>query len=262
MLRVVFALAITAATARESWLPLDRDELDPQRHHTLVFAARHAEQGLRALESVVFESKSFLSRQQVAALTDHAEASRAIEAFLTSKGVSVDRRSRFGEYIHASATIAQWEELLLARFMTYSDGKDRVLRASSYTVPNEIERHLGHILYATEMTPRNKLKPARRRQERRSLRSAMPAIVTPALLNQFYNITSNDCDDGATQAVYAALGQNFSPSDVSEFLARQGFEDDVVVNVEGGHHNGTLCAADADQCSEGNLDMEYMLSIW
>lgn len=94
------------------------------------------------------------------------------------------------------------------------------------------------------------------------LRSLTPSVVTPALLNQLYNITSNDCDDAATQAVYAALGQNFSPSDVSEFLVKQGFKDDVVVNVEGGHHNGTLCAEDADMCSEGNLDMEYMLSIW
>ena len=259
---LLLGLVLACASQQTNWRQLARDELDPQRRHTLVFAARQAEQGLRALETVVLGSRGFLSRQQVAALTAHAEASQAIESFLRSKGVSIDRRSRFGEYIHASATIAQWEELLRASFFPYSDGKSRIHRASSFTVPRELERNVGHVLYATEMTPRNKLKPAKRRPAKRSLRSLTPAAVTPSLLDQIYNITSTACDDRATQAVYAALGQNFSPTDVSAFLARQGFKDEVVVNVQGGHHNGTLCTEDADMCSEGNLDMEYMLSIW
>lgn len=262
MLLIILALLIGVSLADGAWRELDREELDPQQRHTLVFAARQSERGLRALEEVVLGSRGFLSRRQVAALTDHEAASLAIERYLRTRGVSVDRRSRFGEYIHASATIAQWEDILKARFTPLTDGESRIHRTSSLLVPGEIRPHVSHVLYSTETGPRNRRKAVRSAPVKRSLRSSSLPVVTPALINRLYNITSNVCDDRATQAVYAGLGQNFSPDDVDDFLDQQGFEDVISITVEGGHHNGSLCSSDADLCSEGNLDVEYMLSIW
>ena len=215
---LLLGLALAFASQKD-WRQLSRDELDPQRRHTLVFAARQAEQGLRALESVVLGSNSFLSRQQVAALTDHAEASRAIEAFLTSKGVSVDRRSRFGEYIHASATIAQWEELLRARFLPYAWGREVVVRTCTLIIPAAIRDHVRYVLYSTEFGPFNSLLPFKRVKEGAALRAGAVPEVTAALIARHYNVSHTVAGHDSSQVLHDALSLGeFNLQGVDDFL--------------------------------------------
>ena len=44
-------------------------------------------------------------------------------------------------------------------------------------------------------------------------------FVTPRLLNEYYNVSSNECDPRATQSAYESLGQYYSPDDVQQFMS-------------------------------------------
>ena len=52
-----------------------------------------------------------MTRDEVAELTANPEATNAITSFLKSKNIN-SKSTLKGEYITASATVQQWEELL------------------------------------------------------------------------------------------------------------------------------------------------------
>ena len=216
---VLLGLALASAS-KQDWRELDREELDPQQRHTLVFATRQSERGLRALEEVVLGSRGFLSRRQVAALTDHEAASLAIERYLRTRGVSVDRRSRFGEYIHASATIAQWEDILKARFLPYAWGREVVARSATLIIPAAIRDQVRSVLYSSEFTPVNALVPFKRVREGTGLRAGAATEVNSALIARHYNVSRMVAGHESSQRIFDALSlSEFNLDGGEDFLS-------------------------------------------
>ncbi len=83
----------------------------------------------------------------------------------------------------------------------------------------------------------------------------MSGHITPAVLNSYYNITTNTGNTLASQAVFESLGQYYSPADLLQFEA---YFDIPLYNVTtdiGGYESDAECIADANNCAEANLGM-------
>ena len=86
-------------------------------------------------------------------------------------------------------------------------------------------------------------------------------IITPAVLDSFYNTDSNTGSSLASQAVFETSGQTFSPSDLATFQSNFGLPSDPVDTDVGGHSSDTLCKILANECGEANLDVQYMTAV-
>ena len=86
--------------------------------------------------------------------------------------------------------------------------------------------------------------------------------VTPALLNRYYNIPSNDGAGRGSQAVYETIGQAFSPSDLALFQRQFGLPNQAVAHDVGGHMSNNACKANnGNDCIEANLDVQYLMAV-
>lgn len=86
--------------------------------------------------------------------------------------------------------------------------------------------------------------------------------VTPALLNRYYNIHSNDGGNRGSQAVYETIGQTVSPSDLTLFQKKFGLPVQAMAHIIGGHSNNHACQTNhGNDCIEANLDVQYLMAV-
>lgn len=57
------------------------------------------------------------------------------------------------------------------------------------------------------------------------------------------------------------MGQYYSPADLSTFQKTFNLPQDPVDNVVGGYESDAQCVADANNCAEANLDVQYLLAV-
>lgn len=88
--------------------------------------------------------------------------------------------------------------------------------------------------------------------------------MTPRFFNAYYNISSNVGHPKATQLVYEAVNQSFSPQDLRTFQADFGlpFTSNLSGDYFGGvETTGDICISDIQSCAEANLDVQWMTAI-
>jgi hypothetical protein len=225
-----------------------------------MFAVKQSAEGLETLVKAA-SNRNYLTRKQVAALTSHQDSSQRVEEYLKNNGAVIGKKTLYGEYIEAIAPLSLWEGLLQTQFSAFTTTGDvTIFRTEAYVTPVELQEHLHSILYTTDFPVEGAKSSIVTRSEKPSLRSAKVS-VTPSLISDYYNISSNIGDPRATQAVYESMGQNFSPSDVEAFLDDMGVTGNNVVLTARGHQNSTECAVNANACSEANLDLEYIIAL-
>ena len=86
-------------------------------------------------------------------------------------------------------------------------------------------------------------------------------FTTPALIDSAYNVTSNVGHVNATQLIYAAINQTFSPSDLSLFQSDNNIPQNAVTFDINGHSSDATCAFLPDDCGEANLDVQVLTSL-
>lgn len=86
--------------------------------------------------------------------------------------------------------------------------------------------------------------------------------ITPAVLNSYYNITTNTGNTLASQAVFESLGQYYSPADLVQFEAYFGIPLYNVTTDIGGYESDAECVADANNCAEANLGPSIALKSY
>lgn len=268
MLRVIL---VALFLLRNGWSHLF-ESLDGALEHTVMIAVKQSPQGLQSIKEFVDSryrdplllKTPHLTRQQVADMTNHAASTAKVLEYLDRHNIKVIKKSTFGEYIHASAPISMWEKVFSTTFhaIKSSDGK-MTPQAREITMPAELNDHISTIFHTTQKPFQvRKYAPQMRRLEKPSLRASSTGYVTPALINSHYHIESNLCDSKATQAVYASLGQSFSPNDIHDFLDSIGAANiNLKVTATDGHASSSECVAQPENCAEANLDTEYILSI-
>lgn len=204
----------------------------------------------------------FLTRAEVATITANPEATSAIEQYLKNAGAEVVRKTRYGEYITAKAPISLWEQLFATTFYEFKHAENRVkpvLRSLHYSIDQTLSDHVEAVFQTTQFphvaAPKLPLKAVTDKNQ------AIVKHITPAKLNTYYNIFTNEGNTMASQSVFESIGQYYSPSDLLQFEAQYGIPLYNVTADVGGYESDSECVDDANNCVEANLDVQYLMGI-
>lgn len=162
-----------------------------------------------------------LSQAEVDALTAPTdEAVRAVTQWLESAGLSPEKVTTNGDFIHAHVTVAEAETLLNTTYTGYhhQDTETSVVRASApYTLPADVAKHVDFVTPTTSFPPmHNKPKKSAPREDKFK--------VTPPFLRQLYKMTDADVGNGNktnnSMAVASFIKQYYDPADLKLFWAK------------------------------------------
>ncbi|PRP82988.1 hypothetical protein PROFUN_09939 [Planoprotostelium fungivorum] len=255
-LLVLFSLV---ATACGFWTYQGRAQ--PNHYHSIIFAVKTQPLAASTCDNTLSQLSvpssprygKHMTLAQVNAMTLDTAAVSRVESWLSSEGIAF---STTGDYIRVSGSIRQMERLLSAKFgvYTHKDIKAKTFfHTEAYTVPSQIAADVDFVIHA-------------------QLPKVLPLIrtlfdndggfvnaTTPQLLNKYYGIRSNNVSQ-ATQAIFASLGQSFSPDDLITFQNTFNLPQITVQSVTG-NNDPNSCQNNPDTCGEANLDVQYLLAI-
>ena len=161
---------------------------------------------------------------------------------------------------------------------THQNGElEEVIRAEKYSIPRELDLHVESVFRTIEMPsysysrmPVMKLigpipdgpisDDLSGNLSRRSL-VTYDGMIRPDSLKTYYNVGTAQGSVSSTQAVYASIQQSFSPADLLKFqndLSTPAYS--ISTNI-GNYMNDTKCKQNPNNCGEGNLDVEYIMSV-
>ncbi len=248
--------------------------------HQVVFAVKQL--NLDKLEKILNDvsdpkSKNYgkhLKKHEVVAMTSNRASSKHISEFLQAEGVRVVKHSKYHDYITAEASVEKWESLFAAEFFEFEQAADpsvKVVRALDYSLPEHLSDHVTAVFNTVQFPDVDALKnkglfaPT---AVSRALGSSNGGIlingtITPQLLNDYYHITSNNCNGLGSQCVYESLNQTYSPSDLTYFQNYFQLPVEPVADVIGGHSANNACAGPDgfNKCGEANLDVQYIMAV-
>jgi len=228
------------------------------------------QKNLDELEKILYEVSDpksvkygkYLNRDAVAVLTANPEATSKITTFLKAKNINISRITLKGEYITASATVEQFEELFKTELFTFEHTSKienkRIERASKYTLPFELQQYVEAVFNLINLPVVQRPAPFKKLRDNPD---ASSDVVIPSLINDYYNVTTNKGSKFVSQAVFESLDQNYSPSDLKQFQSLYNLPEDTVDSVIGGHDDDSACISDANNCVEANLDVQYLMGL-
>lgn len=267
-----------------------RHRADTDTNHELIFAIRN--NGLDEIRRLLYDvsdplSKSYgqyLSQEDILILSDHKNSRDAVINFLEYNNFTVIDTMQDGLYITTIASLRVIERLMSAEFhhfdvmdIAVANPYTTVVRTLQYTVPSEIQDHVKYIFNMIEF-PRQSIlatqahpiyddvnKHVNSGVNKAAESGSYPTMpignyVTPPLLNSFYKIGSNTGSSKATQAIYASLGQHFSPSDLTMFQSANRIPLQSVQPVAGFSNASATCIS-IHSCDEANLDLQQIMSV-
>ena len=277
---------------REIKTVADHDEI-----HEIHLIVRPLDENLlhRTLNEVSDPKSSkygqFLSHKDVKTIVRNELAVESVTNYLNNHNIEIIRIDKLGYTITCRATIKTWERIFETKFHQYEmkveAGDVKTLnRAKSYNIPLELKAHLLGAFGLVDFPARKQKKLKGIKQVKResfvtktdattgvttycsTSGSTTECYVGPETINTYYNIDSNVGDPyeaGNTsssfvdQAVYASIGQIFSTVDLEAFQTEFNLPKDAVDEDKGGHKSAE-CET-FDDCTEANLDVQYMLAI-
>ena len=252
------------------------EPVDEKARHEVVFVLK--QNNLDKLEAVLMEVSDpksakygqWLSSDDVTELIDIKDADLAVRGYLKSAGAKVVSGSKRG-HIRASASIGAWNAMFNTTFNYFEradapEGAPAAIRASEYSLDSSIASSVASVLYTTQlpvkMAPRGHATPKAEHEASRTARGvSLGNDITPAVLNSFYNIDSNTGSADASQAVFETSGQNYSPNDLATFQSDFSLPSQTVSTDVGAHASSTECEILTNDCTEANLDVQYMMGV-
>ena len=208
------------------------------------------------------------SREEVVDFTSNPDGRDAVVSYLHSNGASSVTETLAGEYITAQAPIKVWEKILNTKFfsflLTHHDkSMEIVIRAEEYWIPKDLDIHVASVLNTIEILNQISKSPSKVPLTSKidiKLSSAGLGYMTPTTLREYYNMSRAMGSINSTQAVFASIGQYYSPKNLATFQQEQGSFVMPVVREYGNHANDTVCMI-SDQCAEANLDVQYIMTM-
>lgn len=206
------------------------------------------------------------SRKEVGELTSNMEATVAITKYLTNHGAEVVKSTQYGEYITARASIALWEQLFNTEFFEFhhldKPKNDITVRSLDYSIDESLVNHVQAVFQTSQLPPHlhSKVTP-RLLSTTMSSQYKLQGTIDPKVLNTFYNITTNTGNALASQLVFEAVGQYYSEADLKSFESTFSIPSESVASDIGGYESDAKCVSSANSCTEGNLDVQYMIAI-
>jgi len=130
-----------------------------------------------------------------------------------------------------------------------------ITRCLSYSVPSFVAMHMDFVGNTVQFPPR------RIKFGYYSNSTDATGSTTPALLSSFYKITSDTVASAkATQSLFEALKQYFSPTDLKSFQTQFRLPAQAITKVIG-TNLPTSCNSNPNNCVEANLDVQYIMAI-
>lgn len=225
-----------------------------------------------------------LTRQDIFELTSNSVSCEEVAAHLVDAGATVVSKDISLGLITARGSIDLWERMLRAEFFLFSLRRrphddvganngphtdEKFMRAEEYFVPTNLHGHVASILNILDMPhtksrwmpqPSTKTNGISQRQL-----FTYEGSVTPTLLNKAYNIDDNSGHPRATQAVFNAPGDVFSPGDLFTFQSMIQVENSPLnrtIGVVSTVRTPTFCVNQGyDVCTKSNTIVEYITSI-
>ncbi len=112
--------------------------------HDVIFAIK--QQNLDVLNEILYsvsdpQSSKYgnhWSRQEVAALVSNPLATESVRNYLIENGIYIEKVSKYGDYIRASATIGQWETLFQTKFYEFHDEMHGIISLDLWNIHFQI----------------------------------------------------------------------------------------------------------------------------
>lgn len=256
---------------------------NPDHNHKIIFVVK--QNNIDELEKILIDVSDPKSvnygkhwtREEVSKLTISQESINQTISFLNKNEIFILQKSKRKEYITTIASIQKWEKVLSTIFYEYEvldeDGSssDIVIRAENYNLPDEVKSHvftLFNVIDFLSLPKKKKVDISELKKDKlSSLSSSSNGIifgyVTPALLNQYYDIRNYTGNNLASQGIYASKNESYSPKDLAYFQEYFNLPNIPVANDIGGHVmnspcyvylEGILVAKNCGQ-NEANLDV-------
>lgn len=232
----------------------------PQDSHTVIIAVKLQGDAAAACDSLIYSTlnaSSHMTLDNVNKMFSSQENVKSVQEFLTLKGFSF---TTHGDFIKISSSVASLEALLQAEFHHFVSKatKAKISRTYSFKIPEEISDKVDFISN-TVTFPNAKLhvisSPIHGAQKRQS------GSVVPSVINQVYGVKSNKVPSPkATQALFEALGQQYSPDDLTSFQQAYNLPNQKISKVVGSN-DGSQCSFNPNACAEANLDVQYMMAV-
>jgi tripeptidyl-peptidase-1 len=244
-------------------------EANSARFHEVVFAVR--QKNADALEKLFYEVSDpksskygqYLNRRQVADLTANPEATEFVRKFLQDQGATVVKTTPYGEYITAMASVQTWSKMFATTFYEFQhENKNTkpVVRCTHYSLPQELSAHVESVFNTVQLPPRQALRSFAVLKDKNN--ATLPSdSITPALLNSYYDITSNIGNSLASQSLFESLGQYYSEADLTLFEKNYGIPQQSVAYDIGGYESDSECVDNPNNCAEANLDVQYIIAV-
>ena len=211
-----------------------------------------------------------MTSEEITKLTSNELSHDHVIKYLKSEGVTIVSETISKEYVTATAQLGLWEKLLNTHFNVYhhvhesSDLVNMVVRSESYSVPSQLDKHVTSVFNTIQMPFSIWSQPiiVPIDEDKGSIRANFRSgFVNPAVLKAFYRI-QNDCGNSAsTQAVFATIGQYYSPADLRRFQELHSLFPQKVAFEIGGQVSDSACISTPNKCAESNLDLQYLMGI-
>jgi tripeptidyl-peptidase-1 len=246
-----------------------------------------------------FEYGRHWSREKIRSFVTSSKAIKQIEAYFNPKSNNnLDERPQIVEKTHLNeiyliqGKVSLWEKVLSTKFYQFQHRHTGgiIHRAFEYSLPDEIDQYVYYLFdvidYPRNIRKRSVLHPLLPFPTSTSSSTAtaasvtapvasntsdagihskandiVPGYVSPGLVNSVYSISNNTGTMESTHGIFACLGQKLALADLTNFqtyfhLPFQSISRKVNGNVLTG-----LCGSTIDDCTESNLDFQYLMSI-
>ena len=249
-----------------------RDRMHQDHSHEIVFAVkqRNMDELTRILHDVSDPTSDnyghHLSRHEVVTLTSNPQACEAITKYLELSGVTVTSQTLGGEFIIAHAPIAVWEIMLNTEFHLFdikneNNEIEEVVRTERYWIPNELDEHVDGLLNTVDM-PLRSLRLNLEPQANINLQNhfhSQSFSTTPKKIREYYNMGTSKGSAASIQAIYAPQDQYLGPAEVIQFQKNNKLvvQAPIIVN---GNADDSYCSKNPGRCTEGNLDVQYIMA--
>ena len=203
----------------------------------------------------------------VSDMTDNSQGRESLLSYLHSTGATVVTETLRGEYITASAPIPVWERMFTCEFFMFHQTQEneimeRFVRTESYSIPVCLDNHVESVFRTVEL-PCENLSTLRSslidpKHEKFDLQ-ATTDYISPSKLRAAYKMGNSTGSNSSTQAIFAAVNQNFSSSDLSKFQTRFGINQQALSTSIGGHDLFSACT-NKTGCTTGNSNTQYIIA--
>ena len=208
------------------------------------------------------------TRDEVVDFTSNTEGRDAVVSYLHMNGASVVSETLAGEYVTAKAPIKVWEKIFNTEFfsfiMTHDDNSiETLIRAEHYSIARDLNKHVASVFNTIEIfgKPYGLISRAPLASKVGRFSSTDGGWMTPSKLRAYYNMSDAMGSINSTQAVFASIGQYYSPRNLVDFQASQGSPVMPAVREYGDHSNDTKCIVSPNSCAEANMDMQYITTM-